>query len=146
MEDLGSIAVNERNLIAAISSKRLPSESNPLKVELLSAWSTIVNASIESTKLQYKTSGGMTGDMYLLSVAYYPSEDDNNVSWATWKDNLQGSTTIDNSNFSLEPTNVDTLASKISSNYSVVLVLGKENDPSSAVSSDAFAIGDYITA
>lgn len=139
-----SLSLNANSLIAAIYAKRLPSESNPLEVKLLSAWSTVANANIENTMLQYKVKGGVTGDRYLLSVAYYPQEEGATVSWATWKDNLQGSLTIDNANLLLEPINIDTLESKISSSYNVVLVLGKENDPSNAISSNAFAIGDYI--
>lgn len=136
---------NNRNVVAGIYAKRLPSDSKPLQIHNLTAWTEFTidgnQEVINPTKIKCNLVGGVTGDTYNLSVLYKYGDDEQQVATIKYDSPTQSSIDIDNTIFN-NVKEIYLASEKLSAGCEVTLYMQKSDDPSN-VTSASFQITGY---
>lgn len=136
---------NNHNVVAGIYAKRLPSDSKPLQIHNLTAWTEFTidgnQEVINPTKIKCNLVGGVTGDTYNLSVLYKYSDDEQQVATIKYDSPTQSSIDIDNTIFN-NVKEIYLASEKLSAGCEVTLYMQKSDDPSN-VTSASFQITGY---
>lgn len=136
---------NNYNVVAAIYAKRLISDSIPLQINNLTAWTEFTidgnQEVIMPTKIKYNLAGGVTGDTYKLSVLYqYPNEEIHSAIIAS-DSPTTSPTVLDNTIFN-NTQEIYLATEKLSAGCEVTLYMQKSDNPSN-VASASFQIMGY---